>query len=191
VRHQIRASINGRSALVWLRMRLEQKRNDIGIHHYRRCGIHQRATGRELSLRSARMRATNSLAPSGSYSVSVFRSSRLTGGLRTRAAESRTRSAPVSALRARCGISIQFSSPDRLGVIRTFYGHSDQVEPLNSAPDGGLPPDQEKVAAAKTAPLGLNEPMKGSLDGVSHTHRSKLDGSAMRTARGEQTYCGT
>jgi hypothetical protein len=43
-------------------MDLEQERNDIGIHDYRRCRVHQSATGREPSLRSARIRATNSSA---------------------------------------------------------------------------------------------------------------------------------
>ena len=49
----------------------------VNIHHYRRCGVHQSATGREPSLRSARISATNSSAPSGSYSISVFRSSKV------------------------------------------------------------------------------------------------------------------
>src|ERR1039458_4414405 len=87
-------------------MVLEQEGNDIGIHNGGCCGVHQRVTGRESALRSARIKATNSSAPSGSISVSAFRSSTLTGGLRTTPARSRTSPPRVSVPSILCGISI-------------------------------------------------------------------------------------
>src|SRR5262249_46575077 len=75
---------------------LEQKRDDVGIHNYRRCGVHQRATGRDPSLRSRRIKATNSSAPCGSCSVSRRKSSALTGGLSMTPAKRSAWPLPVS-----------------------------------------------------------------------------------------------
>jgi hypothetical protein len=46
---------------------------------------------------------------------------------------------------------------------------------LNSASDGSLPSEKEEVVAAKSAPVGLKEPVKSLLDRISHTYASKLD----------------
>lgn len=43
---------------------------------------------------------------------------------------------------------------------------------------------------AKRAPVGLKEPSEGRLDGISGADTSKIDGSAMGTARGEQPEFG-
>lgn len=40
--------------------------------------------------------------------------------------------------------------------------------------------------ATKRAPVGLQEPVEGSLHGVSHAYTSELDRSAIRTACFEQ-----
>jgi len=40
--------------------------------------------------------------------------------------------------------------------------------------------------AAKGAPVGLKKPLESRLDGVSGAYASKIDGSAMRAACGEQ-----
>ena len=98
-------------------MRLEEERNHVGIHNCERCGTHQSATGREPSLRSARIKATNSSAPSGSHSVSVFKSSMVTGGLRITPAGGRIRSPPASILSARCGISISSLAQRALAAL--------------------------------------------------------------------------
>src|SRR5580704_17194923 len=99
-------------------MGFEEERNDISIHNRERCGVHQRLIGREPSLRSARIKATNSSAPSGSYSVSVFRSTRLTGGLRITPAGTRARLPFASVPCAFCGILIPILT--QLGIVIRF-----------------------------------------------------------------------
>jgi hypothetical protein len=49
-----------------------------------------------------------------------------------------------------------------------------------------MPPEQEKVAAAKTAPKTLKKPIETFLDGVSGVYASEIDRSAIRTTSGEQ-----
>jgi len=44
--------------------------------------------------------------------------------------------------------------------------------------------------AAKRAAAGLKDPLDSRLDGISRTHTSKIDRSAMRAACGEQSHCG-
>lgn len=51
-----------------------------------------------------------------------------------------------------------------------------------SADHGGLPAEKEKMAAAKTAAVGLQEPEKGLLHCIADAHASQFDGSAMRAA---------
>ena len=58
---------------------------------------------------------------------------------------------------------------------------------LGGPRDWSQPPKQEKVAAAKTAAIGQKDPVKSFLDGVSNAYTSKIDRSAMRTARGEHS----
>jgi hypothetical protein len=48
-----------------------------------------------------------------------------------------------------------------------------------------MPPKQEKVAAAKTAPKTLKKPIETFLDGVSGVYASEIDRSAIRTTSGE------
>ena len=43
---------------------------------------------------------------------------------------------------------------------------------------------------AKRAQVGLKKPLESRLNGVSGVHASKIDGSAMGTARGEQREFG-
>src|ERR1017187_5291033 len=68
-------------------------------------GFTQSVTERESDWRSARINATNSSAPSGSCSVSFFRSSTLTGGKRTKPLGSLARLVTGSVLLVSCGIS--------------------------------------------------------------------------------------
>jgi hypothetical protein len=53
-----------------------------------------------------------------------------------------------------------------------------------------LPSEQEKAVTAKRAPVGLKKPLESSLNGVLGISASKIDGSAMGTARGEQPEFG-
>jgi hypothetical protein len=53
---------------------------------------------------------------------------------------------------------------------------------LRDALDGAVPSYEEKVVTTKRAPIGLKEPVKSSLHGVSGTHTAKLDGFTMWTA---------
>ena len=46
------------------------------------------------------------------------------------------------------------------------------------------------MAAAKTTTVGLKEPVESRLDGITGADSPKIDGSAMRTVRGEQTHGG-
>jgi hypothetical protein len=46
--------------------------------------------------------------------------------------------------------------------------------------------DQAEVASAQTAPIGLKQPLKGSLEIVSRSHRSEIDRFATRAATGEK-----
>ena len=62
--------------------------------------------------------------------------------------------------------------------------------PLCRVPCGSLPPEQTKVAPAKRAPIGLQEPVKRFLDGVSHAYTSKVNGPAMRAACRDEPRCG-
>ena len=64
------------------------------------------------------------------------------------------------------------------------YGRSG-VALLSSPLDGSSPSEQEKVAAAKRAPVGQKDPVERSLDGVSDANASKIDRSAIRTACGQ------
>ena len=41
----------------------------------------------------------------------------------------------------------------------------------------------------KLAPVGVKKPVEGSLEGISDTYASKLDGTAVWTPREEQPYC--
>ena len=61
---------------------------------------------------------------------------------------------------------------------------------LCRAPNGNLPTEQEKAVTAKRAPIGLKKPKESRLDGISGAYTSKIDGSAMRTAREEQPEFG-
>lgn len=61
---------------------------------------------------------------------------------------------------------------------------------LCGAANGSLPSEKEEMVTTKRAPVGLKEPVQRSFNGVSHTYTSKLNRSAMWTARGEQSYCG-
>ena len=56
---------------------------------------------------------------------------------------------------------------------------------LRGALNRDQPPEQEETVTAKRAAVGLKQPMEGCLNGVSGAYVSKIDGSAMRTARGE------
>ena len=53
-----------------------------------------------------------------------------------------------------------------------------------------LPSEQEKAVTAQRAPVGLKKPLESRLNGVSCISPSKIDGPAMRTARGEQPKFG-
>jgi hypothetical protein len=57
---------------------------------------------------------------------------------------------------------------------------------LRRAAQGNLPSKQEKAVTAKRAPERLKKPLESRLDGVSGVSASKIDGSAMGTARREQ-----
>jgi|ERR1041385_640799 hypothetical protein len=61
-----------------------------------------------------------------------------------------------------------------------------QVPSSRYLADRGMPPQQEKVAAAKTAPKTLKEPIESCLNGVSGVYASEIDRSAIRTTSGEQ-----
>jgi hypothetical protein len=50
-----------------------------------------------------------------------------------------------------------------------------------------MPPEQEKVVTAKSATIGLKQPMKRVFNGVSHAYTPELDGSAIGTFRREQS----
>jgi len=51
---------------------------------------------------------------------------------------------------------------------------------LCRAADGNLPSAQKEMMSAKTAPIRLEQPMKGSLHGVPGLHHSKIDRLAVR-----------
>jgi hypothetical protein len=53
-----------------------------------------------------------------------------------------------------------------------------------------MPSEQEEVATAKTTTVGLKEPVKSRLDGITGAYYPEIDGSAMRTVRGEQSHNG-
>ena len=61
---------------------------------------------------------------------------------------------------------------------------------LRRGADGNLPPEQEEPVAAQRAPVGVKKPLESRLDGVSCISPSKINGPAMRTARGEQPKFG-
>jgi hypothetical protein len=61
---------------------------------------------------------------------------------------------------------------------------------LSRAADGNLPSAQEEMLPAQTAPIGLEQPMKGSLHGIAGVYHSKIDRLAVRTLRGEQSNGG-
>jgi hypothetical protein len=61
---------------------------------------------------------------------------------------------------------------------------------LRHAPNGNLPSEQEKAVTVKRTPVRLKKPLEGRLNGVSGADTSKIDGSAMGTARGEQPEFG-
>jgi hypothetical protein len=52
---------------------------------------------------------------------------------------------------------------------------------LDGPPDGSLPSKQEEMVAAEIAPVGQEDPVYSSLDGVSDAYSSELDRSAMWT----------
>ena len=60
---------------------------------------------------------------------------------------------------------------------------------LCRAPGGSLPSEQEEVAPAKRATIGLKEPLKHSLEGISDAYTSKVNRAAMRTLCREQSRC--
>jgi hypothetical protein len=51
-----------------------------------------------------------------------------------------------------------------------------------------LPPAQEEVVTAQTAPIGLDQPVKGPLDGVSGIDHSKIDRLAVGALCREQSH---
>ena len=61
---------------------------------------------------------------------------------------------------------------------------------FTSCPNWDLPSEQEKAVTAKRAPVGLKKPLESRLNGVSRVYASKIDGSAMGTAREEQREFG-
>ena len=61
---------------------------------------------------------------------------------------------------------------------------------LRRTPDWDSPTEQEEAVTAKRAPVGLKKPLESRLNGVSGVDTSKIDGSAMGTARGEQPEFG-
>ena len=61
---------------------------------------------------------------------------------------------------------------------------------LRRAPNGDLPSEQEKAVSAERAPVRLKKPLESCLNGVSGVSASKIDKSAMGTARGEQPEFG-
>jgi hypothetical protein len=54
---------------------------------------------------------------------------------------------------------------------------------LRRTADESVPPEQEKMTAAKRAAVRLKEPSKSCFDGILGAHAPKIDGSAMRAAR--------
>lgn len=52
-----------------------------------------------------------------------------------------------------------------------------------------LPSAQEEMVTAKSAPIGLDQPMQGSLHGVPGVYNSKIDRLAVRTLRREHPPC--
>ena len=52
--------------------------------------------------------------------------------------------------------------------------------------DGNLPSAQEEMMTAKTAPIGLEQPMQGPLHGISGVYNSKINRLAVGTLCGEQ-----
>lgn len=56
--------------------------------------------------------------------------------------------------------------------------------------DRRLPSEQEEAATAQGAPVGLDQPAEGRLNGVSKPYGSEVDRLAMRAARREETYSG-
>ena len=65
-----------------------------------------------------------------------------------------------------------WSSPVRWSTLRR--GSS-------KLPGGSSPSKEKKVAAAKRAPVGQEDPAESLLDGVADAYTSKIDRSAMRT----------
>jgi hypothetical protein len=61
-----------------------------------------------------------------------------------------------------------------------------QSENLRRVAEGNRTPEQTKVAAAKTAPVGLKQPPEGSLDTVPRGYISEIDGLAIRAAVREE-----
>jgi hypothetical protein len=53
---------------------------------------------------------------------------------------------------------------------------------------GNLPSEQDEVAPAKIAPIGLKEPVKRPFDGVLDTDTPELNRSAMRAACRERCH---
>jgi hypothetical protein len=67
-----------------------------------------------------------------------------------------------------------------------FYSGLTAARPrLRGALNRDKPAEQEETVTAKRTAVGLKQPMEGCLNGVSGPYVSKIDGSAMRTARGE------
>ena len=76
-------------------------------------------------------------------------------------------------------------------LFRSTEGAAAAKGSLSGGPsDGNLPSKQEKVVTAKRAPVGLKNPLEGRLHGISGAYASKIDGSAMRAACGEEPYSG-
>jgi len=57
---------------------------------------------------------------------------------------------------------------------------------LRRVADGSGAPDQAKVVSAQSAPVGLEQPSKGSLKTVLQPYNSEIDGFAVRAATGEE-----
>ncbi len=58
---------------------------------------------------------------------------------------------------------------------------------LSGSLDWSLPAEQEKMAAAKRAAIGQQDPVEGLLHGISNADASKIDRPAIRTLRGEHS----
>jgi len=84
---------------------------------------------------------------------------------------------------------LKLTPVNRVTKDRNEYLHKLLLS-LRRAADGNLPSAQEEMMPAQTAPIRLEQPMKGSLHSVPGVYHSKIDRLTVRTLGREESHGG-